>query len=69
MGEKKQIAYYYDRKINNEDTQVDLDGDKLVPERGQIIEKHGGQWKVEMVITEYGFDGSLTVYKVYLVKA
>jgi hypothetical protein len=66
MGEKKQIEYYYDRKINDEDTQVDTDGDKLVPERGQIIQKHGGRWKVELLITEYG---ALPVHKVYLVKA
>jgi len=69
MGEKKQIAYYYDTKFNEQDTQIDMDGDLSVPEKGQVLEKHGRRWKVEAVMTSYGGDGSLPVHKVYLVKA
>ncbi len=65
----KQIAYYYDTKINPEDTQVDMDGHIEVPKKGEILEKHGERWKVEAVMTDLSGSGALPVHKIYLVKA
>jgi hypothetical protein len=66
---KKQIAYYYDAEINPEDTEVDMEGDMPVPEKGQILEKHGQRWRVEVVMVDHSFDGALDVHRIYLVKA
>jgi hypothetical protein len=68
VGEKKQIAYHYDSVFKDEDTQVDMDGTLRVPEKGQIIKKHGQPWRVAEVMAQYSTDGSLPVHKVFLVK-
>jgi hypothetical protein len=41
MGAKKQIVFYSDGKIRAEDTVADPDGETSIPEKGQIIKKHG----------------------------
>lgn len=69
MGQKKQIVYYYESKIREEDTQIDGDGDLLVPEQGEVLEKHGKRWRVQFVKTDLKGDGSLPVHHVYLIPA
>jgi hypothetical protein len=69
MNEKKQIAYYYDTRFNAEDMEIDTEGDMVVPDRGQILQKHGERWKVAAVMIEHKNDGSLSIHRVYLVKA
>jgi hypothetical protein len=66
---QKQIVYYYEAKVNEEDTQIDGDGDLSVPVKGQVLEKHGKRWNVEQVKTDYRGDGSLPVHHVYLIPA
>jgi hypothetical protein len=70
MGEKKQIVYYYDGEIRDEDTVVDPDGETSVPEKDQIVKKHGQQWRVTFVMRQsaVGTDG-YPVHKVYLARA
>jgi hypothetical protein len=41
MGDKKQIVFYYDGEIRDEDTVVDPGGETPVPEKGQTIKKRG----------------------------
>jgi hypothetical protein len=70
MGEKKQIVFYYDGEINNEDTQVDSDDQIPVPDKGQIIEKHGQKWRVTFVMKQAGRENrEFPVHKVYLARA
>jgi hypothetical protein len=70
MGEKKQIVFYYDGEINNEDTRVDSDDEIPVPDKGQIIEKHGQKWRVTFVMKQTGREnGEFPVHKVYLARA
>jgi hypothetical protein len=68
MEKKKQIAYFYNSEFNADDTQVDMDGDIRVPQKGEIIEKHGERWKVEIVMVDHSFSGALPVHRIYLVK-
>ena len=41
MGEKKQIAYYYDGQFKNEDTEVDPDGELAVPKKNRLSKSTG----------------------------
>ena len=69
MGEKKQIAYYYDHVLKLQDIVVDVDGSAHVPEKDQIIVRRAARWKVRAVIKDIGSGRELPVHKVYLVKA
>jgi hypothetical protein len=70
MGERKQIVFYYDGEIRNEDTVVDPDGETSVPEKDQIIKKHGHQWRVTFVMRQSGAGTEeYSVHKVYLARA
>jgi hypothetical protein len=70
MGEKKQIVFYYDGEIRDEDTVVDPDGETSVPEKDQIIKKHGQQWRVTFVMRQSGGGtNEYPVHKVYLARA
>jgi len=70
MGEKKQIVFYYDGEIRDEDTVVDSDGETSVPEIDQIIKKHGQLWRVTFVMRQSGAGGDeYPVHKVYLARA
>jgi hypothetical protein len=65
MSEQKQITYWYDGKIEEEETEVDMDGDITVPQKGNSRMHDGRKWTVEAVIVEHPGDGSLAVHKVY----
>lgn len=65
MGKQKQITYWYDGKIAEDETKVDMEGDMTVPQKGDPREHDGKKWKVEMVLTEISGDGSISVHKVY----
>jgi hypothetical protein len=70
MGAKKQIVFYYDGEIRDEDTIVDPDGGTSVPEKDQIIKKHGRSWRVTFVMRQSGAGSDeYSVHKVYLARA
>jgi hypothetical protein len=70
MGEKKQIVFYYDGEIRDEDTVVDPGGETSVPEKDQIIKKHGQQWRVTFVMRQSGNGAEeYSVHKIYLARA
>ena len=65
--EKKQIAYHYYGKLKEDETEIDMHGDKIVPEKGQfLLRPDGKRWKVEAVITRHDGGGALPVHSVYL---
>jgi hypothetical protein len=70
MGEKKQIIFYYDGEVREEDTVVDPSGEASVPEKGQIIRMHGQSWRVTFVMQQSGNGADeYSVHKVYLARA
>jgi hypothetical protein len=70
MGEKKRIVFCYDGEVRDEDTVVDPGGETPVPEKGQIIEKHGQMWRVTFVMLQSGAGTEeYPVHKVYLARA
>jgi hypothetical protein len=52
MNVAKQIMYRYNGDPNAEDIDLDMDGDKAVPEQGASIERKGARWKVVQVNVE-----------------
>jgi hypothetical protein len=59
MGQK-QIAYFYNSKIEDDETEVDMDGDKTVPEKGQVLVRPDGKpWKVEVVMARHDGGGAV----------
>ena len=48
----KQIVFRYNGDAASEDIDLDMDGDKSVPQQGSIIERKGERWKVVQVNVE-----------------
>ena len=46
----KQIVYRYNGHANCEETVID---DGIIPEKDELIERHGRRWKVVQVTTEH----------------
>jgi hypothetical protein len=67
MLEKKQVAYHYQGIIKAEEIEVDMDGDKPVPTKGEVLLRPDGKcWKVELVMTRHDGGNALPVHLVYL---
>ena len=52
MKSAKQIVYRYNGDPTTEEIDLDMDGDKSVPEQGSFIERKGERWKVFQVNVE-----------------
>ena len=52
MKEPKQIAYFYDAILADEETELDLDGTVAVPVKGEVRQHGGKTWRVQHVTTE-----------------
>jgi hypothetical protein len=65
MKEPKQIAYFYDTVLADEETELDLDGTVAVPSKGDTRQHRGKIWRVEHVRTDRTADGALPIYCVY----
>jgi hypothetical protein len=48
----KQIVFRYNGDPTTEEIDLDMDGDKSVPEQGSFIERRGELWKVVQVNVE-----------------
>ena len=48
----KQIVFRYNGDPTTEEIDLDMDGDKSVPEQGALIERRGERWKVVQVNME-----------------
>jgi hypothetical protein len=49
MTEGKQIAYFYDKILAEEETELDVDGSVVVPAKGDTRQHGGKTWTVEHV--------------------
>jgi hypothetical protein len=65
MNEPKQIAYFYDTVLADEETELDLDGTVVVPAKGDTRQHGGKTWRVEQVRMDHTADGAPPIYCVY----
>ena len=66
MKAGKQIAYFYDSILAEEETELDLDGSVAIPATGERREHGGKMWQVEHVRTDRTAEGALPIHCVYL---
>jgi hypothetical protein len=52
MRAAKQIVFRYNGDPTTEEIDLDMDGDKSVPEQGSFVERKGQRWKVIRVHVE-----------------
>ena len=52
MRAAKQIVFRYNGDPTTEETDLDMDGDKSVPEQGSFVDRRGERWKVAQVSME-----------------
>ena len=52
MRSAKQIVFRYNSDPTTEEIDLDMDGDKSVPEQGSLIDRRGERWKVVQVNVE-----------------
>jgi hypothetical protein len=68
MRHAKQLVFRYNGDPTSEESDLDMDGDKSVPEQGSIIDRRGERWKVVQVnmetIAEEPF--AVPIYRVFL---
>ena len=65
MKEAKQIAYWYDGVLAENETELDLNGAVIVPLKGDTRRHDGKMWQVEFVKADRSSDGPLPIYCVY----
>jgi hypothetical protein len=68
MRSAKQIVFRYNGDPPTEETDLDMDGDKSVPEQGTLIERRGERWKVVRVNIETSAEEpfAVPIYRVFL---
>jgi hypothetical protein len=66
MKEPKQIAYFYETILADEETEFDLDGTVAVPVKGDVRQHGGKAWRVDHVETDRTAPSALPIYCVYL---
>ena len=68
MKEPKQLAYFYDDILADEETELDLDGTVAVPVKGDMRQHAGKMWRVEHVTIDRTAPKALPIYCVHLRK-
>jgi len=68
MRAAKQIVFRYNGDPTTEETDLDMDGDKSVPEQGSFIDRRGERWKVAQVSMETSAEEhfAVPIYRVFL---
>jgi hypothetical protein len=66
MGRACQIVYRYNADDSKNDVVRDMVGEEVIPQKGQLIQRKGGTWRVVMVSTQTSSDGSVPVHFVSL---
>jgi hypothetical protein len=68
MGRAKQIVFRYNGDPTTEESDLDMDGDKSVPEPGSFIDRRGERWKVAQVSMETSAEEpfAVPIYRVSL---
>ena len=63
----KQIVFRYDGDASSEDGFFDNDGEFTVPKEGEIIQRHGQQWRVAAI--QSTISDALPVVRVFLIES
>ena len=68
MRRAKQMVFRYNGDPTTEESDLDMDGDKSVPEPGTLIERRGERWKVVQVNMERSVEETFAVpiYRVFV---
>ena len=68
MRAAKQIVFRYHGDPTTEESDLDMDGDKSVPEPGSFIDRRGERWKVAQVSMETSAEEpfAVPIYRVSL---
>ena len=68
MTAAKQIVFRYNGDPTTEESDLDMDGDKSVPEQGTLIERRGERWKLVRVNVETSAEEpfAVPIYRVFL---
>jgi hypothetical protein len=68
MRAAKQVVYRYNGDPTTEESDLDMDGDKSVPEPGSFIDRRGEPWKVVQVSMETSAEEpfAIPIYRVFL---
>jgi hypothetical protein len=68
MRRAKQIVFRYNGDPTTEETDLDMDGDKSVPEPGSFIDRRRERWKVVQVNMERSVEEpfAVPIYRVSL---
>ena len=68
MRSAKQIVFRYNGDPTTEERDLDMDGDKSVPEQGSFIDRRGEPWKVVQVRMERSAEEpfAVPIYRVSL---
>ena len=68
MKPAKQIVFRYNGDQTTEEIDLDMDGDKPVPEQGSFIVRRGERWKVVPVTSETNVSEPFRapVYRIFL---
>jgi hypothetical protein len=70
MKSAKQIIFRYNDDPTTEEIDLDMDGDKSIPEQGVLIERKGQRWKVQRVSVETNTTEpfEVPVHRVFLIR-
>jgi len=68
MRAAKQIVFRYNGDPTTEEIDLDMDGDKSVPEQGSFVERKGQRWKVIQVNVETNVAEpfEVPIYRIFL---
>jgi hypothetical protein len=66
VNEPRQIAYFYDTVLADEETELDLDGTVSIPMKGDT-RKHGAKtWRVDQVEIDRTAPTAMPIYCIHL---
>jgi len=66
MKEPKQLAYWYDTILAEDETEIGPRGETEVPAKGDTRKRHGITYKVVFVRTFRPADSTIRIYQVFL---
>jgi hypothetical protein len=66
MKDPKQIAYFYDSVLADEETELDMDGTVALPATSDKRQRGGKTWRVEHVSIDRTAPNALPIYCIYL---
>jgi hypothetical protein len=68
MRAAKQIVFRYNGDPSTEESDLDMDGDRSVPEPGSFIDRRGERWNVVEVNVETSAEEpfAVPIYRVFL---